>query len=355
MKPRVAGYTALASGAVIALVLVVAAALGNAQAFTQRISFVIATGSTGGTYFPIGEAIAGLISHPPGVVRCDILHVCGPVGLIASARTSAGAISNVLAVNSARVDSGLAQSDVVADAVAGKGPFAKTGAQKHIRVIADLFPEDVHLVAAKTAHVKSVSDLRGKRVSIGAPSSGTSVTARAVLSAWRIAPWRIKMSTDTADVAAQKLAKGEIDAFFFVGGAPVPTVRDLISRGRAMLVPINGRGARRLIAAGHGLSASVIPAGTYSNTPKIETVSVRALWLVRDTANTDLVYGVTAALFNPANRALLDQSHPSAKAITLKTAILDLSAPLHPGAARFYREAGIMPTMPVPTHRPSIR
>lgn len=342
----------MASGAVMALALLVAAALGSAQAFTPRIPFVIATGSTGGTYFPIGEAIAGLISHPPGVVRCDTPHVCGPVGLIASARTSAGAIANVLAVNGARVDSGLAQSDVVADAMAGKGAFAKTGAQKHIRVIADLFSEDVHLVAAKNAHVKAVGDLKGKRVSIGAPSSGTLVTARAVLSAWRIAMWRIKASNDSADVAAQKLAKGEIDAFFFVGGAPVPIVRDMIARGVAVLVPLSGAGAKRMIAGGHGVNASVIPAGLYPGTPEIETLSVRALWLVKDSAAPDLVYGVTRALFNPANRRLLDQSHPSAKTIMLKSATKDLTAPLHPGAARFYREAGIMPALPVPTRRP---
>lgn len=352
MKPRIAGLTALASGAVLALVLLVAAILGSAQAFTPRIPFVIATGSTGGTYFPVGEAIAGLISHPPGVVRCDRPQVCGPEGLIASARTSAGAIANVLAVNSARVNSGLAQSDVVADALAGKGPFAKIGAQKHIRVIADLFPEDVHLVAAKTAHVKSVSDLKGKRVSLGAPSSGTSVTAHDVLAAWRIAIWRVKTSHENADVAAQKMTKGEIDAFFFVGGAPVPVVRDLIARGIAVLVPLSGAGAKRLVAAGDGVNASVIPAGTYPDTPKIETVSVRALWLVKDSAPADQVYGVTAALFNPANRALLDRSHPSARDITLKTATMDLTAPLHPGAARFYREAGVMPMLPVPTRRP---
>src|ERR1700709_1387201 len=91
-----------------------ARALGPAEALSQRISFQILTGSTGGTYFPVGQLIAGLISHPPGVDRCEGSDVCGPPGLIMTARTSDGAVANVLAVNSGRAESGLAQSDVVA-------------------------------------------------------------------------------------------------------------------------------------------------------------------------------------------------------------------------------------------------
>src|ERR1700743_2288442 len=97
-----------------------AANLGPAEAVSQRISFQILTGSTGGTYFPVGQLIAGLLSHPPGVDRCETAQVCGPAGLIMTARTSDGAVANVLAVNAGRADSGFAQGDVVADAVSGK-------------------------------------------------------------------------------------------------------------------------------------------------------------------------------------------------------------------------------------------
>src|SRR5204862_2045963 len=129
---------------------------GKAQT-VSRVPCVIATGPTGGTYFPIGEAIAGIISHPPGVYRCERTGVCGPSGLIASVRTSPGAVFNVLAVNARTVDAALAQSDVVADAVAGRGAFRTAGAQIHVRVLANLFPEDVHLLATPAAHIKSVS------------------------------------------------------------------------------------------------------------------------------------------------------------------------------------------------------
>jgi TRAP transporter TAXI family solute receptor len=355
MKRRLAGWSAAGLGSVFALALIVTLGLGSEAGWAQRVFFIIATGPTSGTYFPVGEALAGLISHPPGLHRCDDARVCGPTGLIASARTSTGAMANVIDVNAHRVNSGLAQADVVAEAVAGRGAFKKIGPQSHVRVIADLFPEDLHLVAAKRAHIASVYQLKGKHVSLGAAGSGTSVTAHAVLAAYRIATWRIKGEALPSDVAADALEKGKLDAFFFVGGAPVGLVRDLIAHGHAVLVPIDGVGRKRLLARVPSLRAASIPAGTYRGVQKIETVDVRALWVVNDAEPGDLVYAVTRALFNPANRALLDQSHPSARLIRLDTATVELPAPLHPGAARFYREVGRLPAVPVPMRPPDHR
>ena len=212
-----------------ALALLASAALVTAQDYPPRVSFVIATGPTGGTYFPIGEAMAGVVSNPPGVSRCEAANVCGPAGLIASARSSDGAIQNVMDVNAHRVDSALAQSDVVADAVAGKGAFAGNP-QTHIRTIAALFPEQVHLIVRAGAGISSVKDLRGKRVSIGATSSGTIVPARDVLEAYGLAVSRLKVSNDPADIAAARLDKGDLDAFFFVGGAPVALAQELLQQ-----------------------------------------------------------------------------------------------------------------------------
>jgi TRAP transporter TAXI family solute receptor len=341
MEPRVTGFEWVAAVCMAALAMIASVGLVTAQSQTQRTSFVVATGPGGGTYFPVGQALADIISHPPGVARCDVPGACGPSGLIASARTSDGAFANVLDVNAHRVDAALVQSDVVADAVAGKGAFRKLGAQSHIRIIADLFPEEVHVVAARNAHIATIQDLKGKRVSIGAEDSGTIETARALLAAYRIPEWRIAESNDPPDVAAQRLLKGEIDAFVFVGGAPVVLVESLVARGQAVLVPIDGAGRKRLLAQMPNFSLAVIAADAYPGSGAVQTVSERALWIVNDSEPADLVYGVTRALFNPANREALDDSHPSAKLIRLQTAIATLPAPLHPGAARFYREANI--------------
>src|SRR5262249_2160257 len=192
-------------------------------------------------------------------------------GLIISARTSDGAVANVLAVNSGRAESGLAQGDVVAEAVAGRGAFRKSGKQNAVRVIADLFPADVHLIVPRNAKIASVTDLKGKRVSLGADASGTSVTVKSILAAYGISEWRIKARRDPVDVDAQLLQQGQIDAFFMVGGRPVALVDDLLSRGVARLVPIDGKGRDRLLKSVPTITADVIPSGTYRNTPATQT------------------------------------------------------------------------------------
>src|SRR6201747_1483962 len=152
---RIAGMVVAALAVPVLRALLIAAALAPAQGLSLLISFQILTGSTGGTYCPVGQLSAGLVSHPPGVDRCEGSDVCGPPGLIMTARTSDGAVANVLAVNSGRAESGLAQSDVVAQALAGTGAFRKAGKQGAIRVIAGLFTEDVHLLVARNSGIKS--------------------------------------------------------------------------------------------------------------------------------------------------------------------------------------------------------
>jgi uncharacterized protein len=339
MKRRLATVAAIAAASVLALGAFAIANFGTAQTAAQRIAFVFTTGSTGGTYFPVGQAIAGIVSHPPGVARCDAPGACGPAGLVASVRSSEGSIANIRDVNDGRADGGLAQSDVVAEAVAGKGDFRKWGAQRHVRMIADLFPEEVHLVAAVRAHIARVSDLRGKRVVLGAHESGTVSTAREIIDAYRVPETRLKASYAPPEVAAARLERGEVDAIFFVGGAPIELIRSMLASGKAVLVPIDGLGRKRLLAEATGLTAEAIPAGVYPGVQKpVETVGVRAVLIVNDQAGTDLVYEMTRALFNPANRALLDDAHPSARFIRLEDATRIVSAPLHPGAQRFFHE-----------------
>ena len=342
MSPRRIASLVVAFAATLLVGVLVAAGFGSAQSLGPRITFQVLTGSTGGTYFPVGQLMAGLLSHPPGVDRCEGSDACGPPGVIISARSSDGAVENVLEVNAGRAESGLAQGDVVAQAVAGTGPFRRAGKQTNIRVVADLFVEDVHLLVARNAKIASVADLKGKRVSLGADSSGTAVTARAILGAYGLADWRMKTRHDTTDVAAGLLQKGQLDAFFFVGGRPVALVGDLIARGQADLVPIEGKGRDKLLKAVPALFADIIPAGTYRGVPATATVGLHALWIVDAHQPEPLVYGLTRALFNSANRDALSANH-SAGQIRLATATLDVPAPLHPGALRYYRDIGHLP------------
>lgn len=316
--------------------------LSFAERLPPRLSFQVATGSTTGAYFPVGETIAGIVSHPPGLARCDVRGVCGPEGLIVSARTSDGGAANVLAVNAGLVDSGLVQGNVVADALGGQGAFRKSGPQTHIRTIASLFSEPVQLVVAAKSRIAKVSELKGKRVSLGPEGSGTEVVARAILSAYDLPLRRLKIRHGISERDADLLQKGKIDAFFFEGGAPSPLIGDLLARGAARLVAIDGRGARILLRRVPGLSADTIPAGAYPGLGAIPTVGSQTIWVVRDTASPDIVYGITRALFHPANKRLIDAAEAPARYIRLDQALNAVQAPLHPGAEKFYREKGML-------------
>jgi hypothetical protein len=308
----------------------------------QRVAFQISTGSTTGTYFPVGAMLAQLLSHPPGVERCEAANVCGPSGLIVSTRASQGSVANLLAVNSGMVTSGIAQADVVAAAVAGQGPFRKTGPIKQLRVIANLYGEDLHLVASKKSKIKSVADLRGKRVSLSTEGSGTNVTARAVLAAYRIPDKSIVANYDSSDQAVDLLQMGKLDAVFFVGGTPVGLLGQLLDEDVAVLIPINGDGLKRLLAKEPNLSAHTIAKGTYGNAPAVDTVSIDALWITDASQPDNLIYGILKSLYNPANRGTIQSGRLGSHFMELASGTKEATTPLHPGALRFFTEAGIL-------------
>ena len=170
----------------------------------------------------------------------------------------------------------------------------------------------------------------------------TAITAREVLLAYRIPEYRVKLvrSDDSND---QLLREGKIDAYFAVEGVPLDPVTALIRAHLAILAPIDGPGRDRLVAMVPALAAASIPAGAYPGQPEIQTVSTRAYWVTRDGETDALIYGLARALFNPANRGELAASHPAARDISLSYATANAPAPIHPGAARFYREMGRLP------------
>jgi len=312
---------------------------GSAQ--PARQSFDIVTGSADGGYFPVGEQIARVISHPPGLARCEKNGVCAPSGIVVSARSSDGAVDNVLAVNEGSASSGLAQASIVADAVAGRGPFRKAGRQSHIRVMADLFAEPVQLVVAAKSNIVSFAGLRGRRVSLGMAGTGDDAITAGILQALGVHDARLRR--DGTDAGAVALRDGRIDAMFVLDAAPTPAVADLLARGTGRLVPISGKARDRVVSRVPGLSADTIPAGAYRGTGAIETVSVHVLWIAGDTTPPDVVYGLVQALYNPANRGLLAGDSRPAQQIRPGESASLMSLPLHPGAARYYREAGLLP------------
>lgn len=316
-----------------------AAAGAHAQDLRQ---FRIGTGSTAGTYFPIGALIATAISRPPGSAPCGEGGACGVDNLLAAAVTSLGSTDNIEGIFSGRFDSGLAQADVVAWAFHGTRVFGGNKAFPDIRVIANLYPEHVHLVVRRNRGMLSVANLRGKRVAIDRVGSGTRINAEVILGGYGLRPKNYTGVDFGPEEAIGALLDDRIDAAFFVVGYPSAAVRELMESGEFTLAAIAGPEADRLVKANPYYAASAIPPGVYDGVGVVPTLSVGALWVVGKDADEELIYRITGAFWNQANRKLLDTGHAKGRQIRLESALDGISAPLHPGAARFYREQGMI-------------
>ncbi|MGR6430635.1 TAXI family TRAP transporter solute-binding subunit [Rhizobium sp. PAMB 3182] len=305
--------------------------------------FTIGTGGTAATYYPVGGVIANAISNPPGSRPCAEGGSCGVEGLIASAVSSRGSVDNINAIVSGLRNSGFAQSDVAYWAYSGTGTMEGKEPATDLRSIAALFPEHIHLVASKDSGINSVADLKGKRVSLDEPGSGTYVDAKLILEANGLSTDDIEAEALKPDASSDALRNGKLDAFFFVGGYPTGAIVELAASAPIKLVPIDGAASDALTSEYSFFSVSDIPAGTYEGVDTdTSTVAVGAQWLTSAKADDTLIYNITKALWNDNTRKLLDTGHAKGKVITLDTALDGLGVPLHPGAEKFYKEAGLI-------------
>ena len=320
-----------------------AVTLGGPAARAQDITFFrIGTGATAGTYFPIGGLIANAISNPPGSRACADGGSCGVPGLVATAVASNGSVANAAAIAAGTMQSGFVQSDIGFWAYTGTGIYEGRPKADVLRAIASLYPESFHLVASKDSGIKSVKDLRGKRLSLDEPGSGTLVDARLILGAYGLTEKDLKAEYLKTQQAADKLKDGQLDAFFSVSGWPYGAISELAATTSIALVPIDGPEADELVRKYSFFGVDEIPDGAYKNVAGVKTVGVNAVWTTSTKQSEQLIYAVTAALWDPSTRKLLDSGHAKGKAIRLETALRGLGIPLHPGAEKFYKEKGLI-------------
>jgi len=304
--------------------------------------FRIATGTTVGTYFPVGRVIASAITKPPGSRDCEDGGSCGVPGLIAVAHSTQGALDNIQLVGRGMVESGFAQADQAAFAYNGAGAFLATGPLERLRAIANLYPESLHVVVRREDGIRQIADLSGKRISIGLRESSASLRAEAILAAYGVGLDDVIREYHEPAQAAQWLRDRRIDAMVMIDGFPMPVIADLARSREIDLLPLEGPGADALAEANQYFKRLTIPAGTYRGIEARSTLAVGALWLTSTKLEADLIYAITQALWREGNRALLDGSHPMAQRIRLETAADDLTVPLHDGARRYYRERGLI-------------
>jgi uncharacterized protein len=326
----------------MAVVVIVLGMIGQIASAEETRFFRIGAAATAGSFFEVGGVLASAISKPTDSLPCEQGGSCGIPGLVAVAQATQGSVENLRMVASDQIESGIAQSDVVSWAYSGTGIFAGESPMRNLRAIASLFPESLHLVVPAAGSIETLADLKGKRISLGQPESGTLVDARLVLAAAGLNEGDLQPEYFRSGTAAANLADSVIEGFFLIGGVPIPAIRALAATMPVRLVPIGDEVFSKMQEKYGPYHRSVIPADTYPGvgvaTP---TVGFHALWVVSADAPDDLIYKITKTLWNKATHRLLKAHDPIGKRVRLEDALEGLSVPLHPGAQRFYREAGL--------------
>ncbi len=310
---------------ILALMVVTMATLAfTGTAFAAKTFLSIATGGTSGTYYPIGGAIAAAVSKGSDIQ--------------ATAETGNASVANVNLVAKGDIEVAFTQNDVASWAFSGKQMF-KTPL-KNLRAICALYPEHIQVITTKDSNIKTIADLKGKRVGVGAPGSGVEGDVRAI---FQVAGLKYSdMKVDFLDFGAttSRFKDNQIDAGFVVAGYPTASVMDLATTKDITLLNFDKAFMDKLRKAHPFFVESKVPANTYRGiTTDITTPAVMAMLVTRDDIPADVVYKFTKAMFD--NIGDIHASHAKGKEINLKTALDGLTLPLHPGAEKYFKEKGL--------------
>lgn len=313
-------------------------AIATQQTTTQLMR--LGSGTIGGNYFVLGELVGGIISHPPGSLPCGEGGTCGLPNLQSQNITTSGSLANLGELQNDTIQSGFIQSDIAYWAYTGTGLFANKDKQLDLRAIASLYPEAMHIVVNKSANIQSVADLVNKRVSVGARKSGTLNGARLVLNAYKLSEDDMQTEYLNNQQSMKKLQNGELDAMFFLVGAPAPGLDELFTKSKDFTLLSIGEAERQSIFKnGHYYSPYTLSANIYQQIPTTQTISVYALWLTKDSLDEETVYQITKALWSDTARQLLNSSYIG-KQISINNSLNGIGIPLHEGAKKYYNEIG---------------
>ena len=283
------------------------------------------TGGTTGTYYAYGGVLSQFMSSDAGVT----------VNVV----STDGSKANIQGIDAGDYQLATVQSDVMAYAWEGSRSFEADGKVDSFRVIAGLYAEAVQLITMDP-EIKSVADLAGRAVSIGAPGAGVYFNAIDVLAAAGLTEEDIKPQYLSFGDSTDALKDGKIDAAFIVAGAPTTAVTELCTTNSAYLVPIDGAVADAIMASSPFYTVYTIPAGTYpGQEADVQTVTVKATLIVSANASEDVVYNLTKAIFS--NIEAITAANGKGAELSLENATSGMTAPFHPGAAKYYAEQGI--------------
>ena len=320
---------------VSALAMAAAVSLGTASATVsaQEQRFVtIGTGGVTGVYYPAGGAICRLVNmdRKEHGIRCSV-------------ESTGGSVYNLNAIRQGELDLAVAQSDWQYHAYNGTSQFEEKGPDKKLRAVFSLHPEPFTVVASKASGVKKFEDLEGKRVSVGNPGSGQRATAEVLMDAmgWTMDKFSLAAELKAAE-QSQALCDGNIDAFFYTVGHPSGAIKEATTSCDSVLVTVDNAATKKLIEENPYYRKAVIPGGMYRGTDEdVTTFGVAATFVSSTDVPEDVVYEVVKAVFE--NFDSFKRLHPAFANLKKEEMVKDaLSAPLHPGAAKYYKEVGLI-------------
>jgi len=304
---------------------------GIACVFPADAATTITIGTAGvmGVYHPLGRAVCRMVNVTRKLhkLRCAV-------------EPSEGSVANIRDVMSGDVDVGIAQSDVQFYAREGQGPF-KDKPQAKLRALFGVHAEMLNVMAREDAHVTRIENLRGKRVGVGTPGSGTRVTMDLVLQALGIGTSEIKAAELDFAELAPALCENKIDAFALVAGHPNPILQDAANGCRTRIVGVSGEAIGKLVASRPYYAKTQVPAHLYKGTDIAQpTLGTMATLVVSADMPDEIAYAITKAVFD--NFDDFRKLHPALGSLTKREALQGETVPFHPGAVRYFKEAGLM-------------
>ncbi len=323
-------FTLKTAARALAPVALLCATLGGTPAVAQQKFVTIGTGGVTGVYYAAGGAICRLVNKDRAKhgIRCSV-------------ESTGGSVFNVNTIKAGELDLGFTQSDVQYNAVKGVGQFKDAGAVGDLRAVFAVHPEPFTVVARKEANIGKFEDFKGKRFNVGNPGSGTRASMEELLAAmgWKLSDFSLA-SELKADEHGPALCDGKVDGFFYGVGHPSANIQDPTTSCGAKLVPLAGPVVDKLVADKPYYAKVTIPAGLYPNNPQATpTYGVLATVVASAKTPADTVYAVTKAVFE--NFEEFKKLHPALANLSPQSMVKDgLSAPLHEGAARYYKEKG---------------
>ena len=304
-------------------VLFVIGAVASVQAADN---LVLATGGTAGTYYPFGGAMAKIWNS-----KIKDMNV--------TAQTSGASGENVRLINKKEVELALVQSDTLDFAYNAKEAFKEP--LKGMTVIATLYPEIVQVVVAAGSPIKSFADLKGKKMGVGAPGSGTEANFRQLLDAYGMKKEDVNAQYLSFSESAEAFKDKHIDAFIVTAGIPNAGIMDVSTQNEIRILDIPSDVAGKMTQKYPFLAGVKVPANTYKGqTADVSTVAVNAVLIVGNQLKDDMVYNLTKALFE--SQAELASAHAKGKELNAQYAVQGVSIPFHPGAVKYYKEKGLM-------------